>query len=125
MMKTLLFNPIFINPQAYFVFPNLSGSLVQETEVSIEPAIFAGTVEVKVIANGDTSLVKYYSNTNRIDLTGFENSWIRISLYTKLGAAVLGEWKLQVSDPTPPEVDYIYSIKNSTLISNKTLIKNE
>lgn len=64
MMKTLLFNPIFINPQAYFVFPNLSGSLVQETEVSIEPAIFAGTVEVKVIANGDTSLVKYYSNTN-------------------------------------------------------------
>jgi hypothetical protein len=24
-MKTILYNPIFINPQAYYVFPNLNG----------------------------------------------------------------------------------------------------
>lgn len=124
-MKTLLFNPIFINPQAYFVFPNINGSLVQETEVSVEPVMFAGTIEVKVIANGDTSLIRYYKNVSNIDLIEFENSWVRISLYNQLGAVVLGEWKLQISNPTPPEVDYIYLIKNSTLVSNKTLIKNE
>lgn len=124
-MKTLLFNPIFINPQAYFVFPNLNGSLVQETEASIEPVIFAGTIEVKVIANGDTSLIKYYRNVSNIDLTEFEDSWVRISLYTQLGAVVLGEWKLQVFKQIPPEGDYITLIRNSTLIQNKTLIKNE
>jgi hypothetical protein len=37
---------------------------------------------------------------------------------------VLGEWKLQVSTPVPPEVDYIALIRNTTLIQNKTLIKN-
>lgn len=96
-MKTLLFNPIFINPQAYFVFPNINGSLVQETEVSVEPVMFAGTIEVKVIANGDTSLIRYYKNVSNIDLIKFENSWVRISLYNQLGAVVLGEWKLQVT----------------------------
>ena len=96
-MKTLLFNPIFINPQAYFVFPNINGSLVQETEVSVEPVMFAGTIEVKVIANGDTSLIRYYKNVSNIDLIEFENSWVRISLYNQLGAVVLGEWKLQVT----------------------------
>ena len=64
------------------MFPNLNGSLVQETEASIEPVIFAGTIEVKVIANGDTSLIKYYRNVSNIDLTEFEDSWVRISLYT-------------------------------------------
>lgn len=98
---------------------------MQETEVSVEPVMFAGTIEVKVIANGDTSLIRYYKNVSNIDLIEFENSWVRISLYNQLGAVVLGEWKLQISNPTPPEVDYIYLIKNSTLVSNKTLIKNK
>lgn len=123
-MKTLLYNPIFINPWAYIVFPNLGGNLKQEIDSVIEPAIFDGKIEVKTIANGDINLVRYYSNTNKIDLSEFKDSWIRINLYTDLGAVVLGEWKLQVSTPVPPEVDYIVLIKNTTLIQNKTLIKN-
>nr|DAN51020.1 MAG TPA: hypothetical protein [Crassvirales sp.] len=59
--------------------------------------MFAGTIEVKVIANGDTSLIRYYKNVSNIDLIEFENSWVRISLYNQLGAVVLGEWKLQVT----------------------------
>ena len=123
-MKTLLYNPIFINPEAYIVFPNLCGGLKQEIDSVIEPAIFDGKIEVKTIANGDIKLVRYYSNTNKIDLSEFKDSWIRINLYTDLGAVVLGEWKLQVSTPVPPEVDYIALIRNTTLIQNKTLIKN-
>lgn len=49
-MKTLLYNPIFINPQAYIVFPNLCGGLKQEIDSVIEPAIFDGKIEVKTIA---------------------------------------------------------------------------
>lgn len=123
-MKTLLYNPIFINPWAYAVFPNLGGNLKQEIDSVVEPAMFNGTIEVKTIAKGDTKLIRYYSNTNKIDLSEFKDSWIRISLYTDLGAVVLGEWKLQVSTPVPPEVDYIALIRNTTLIQNKTLIKN-
>lgn len=123
-MKTILYNPIFINPQAYYVFPSLNGQLVEQKDTAIEPAKYSGIIEVKVIANGDSKLVRYYSNTNKIDLSEFKDSWIRINLYTDLGAVVLGEWKLQVSTPVPPEVDYIALIRNTTLIQNKTLIKN-
>lgn len=62
-MKTLLYNPIFINPWAYIVFPNLGGNLKQEIDSVVEPAIFDGKIEVKTIANGDINLVRYYSNT--------------------------------------------------------------
>lgn len=123
-MKTILYNPIFINPQAYYVFPSLNGQLVEQKDTAIEPAKYSGIIEVKVIANGDSKLIRYYSNTNKIDLSEFKDSWIRINLYTDLGAVVLGEWKLQVSTPVPPEVDYIALIRNTTLIQNKTLIKN-
>lgn len=61
-MKTLLYNPIFINPWAYIVFPNLGGNLKQEIDSVVEPAIFDGKIEVKTIANGDINLVRYYSN---------------------------------------------------------------
>lgn len=104
-MKTILYNPIFINPQAYYVFPNLNGQLVEQKDATIEPA-------------------RYYSNTNKIDLSEFKDSWIRINLYTDLGAVVLGEWKLQISTPVPPEVNYTVLIKNATLIQNQKLIKN-
>lgn len=123
-MKTILYNPIFINPQAYYVFPSLNGQLVEQKDTAIEPAKYSGIIEVKVIANGDSKLIRYYSNTNKIDLSEFKDSWIRINLYTDLGAVVLGEWKLQISTPVPPEVDYIALIRNTTLIQNKTLIKN-
>lgn len=67
-MKTLLYNPIFINPQAYIVFPNLCGGLKQEIDSVIEPAIFDGKIEVKTIANGDIKLVRYYSNQLSLEI---------------------------------------------------------
>lgn len=48
-MKTILYNPIFINPQAYYVFPRLTRYLQPDNESTAEPANYIGTIEVKVI----------------------------------------------------------------------------
>lgn len=62
-MKTILYNPIFINPQAYYVFPRLTRYLQPDNESTAEPANYIGTIEVKVIAYGDTTLKRTYTNT--------------------------------------------------------------
>lgn len=93
-MKTLLYNPIYINPQAYYVFPRLTSYLQPDTESTLEPANYIGVIEVKVIAHGDTTLKRTYTNTDSIDLSEFNNAWVRISLFTKDGSCVLGEWKI-------------------------------
>ena len=93
-MKTILYNPIFINPQAYYVFPNLNGQLVEQKDVTIEPAKYSGIIEVKVIANGDIHKIRQFKNTDNIDFTEFSESWVRINQYTLEGNIVLGEWKI-------------------------------
>lgn len=93
-MKTILYNPIFINPQAYYVFPNLNGQLVEQKDATIEPAKYSGIIEVKVIANGDIHKIKQFKNTDNIDFTEFSESWVRVNQYTLEGNIVLGEWKI-------------------------------
>ena len=93
-MKTILYNPIFINPQAYYVFPNLNGQLVEQKDATIEPAKYSGIIEVKIIANGDIHKIKQFKNTDNIDFTEFSESWVRINQYTLEGNIVLGEWKI-------------------------------
>lgn len=102
-MKTLLYNPIFVNPQAYYVFPNLSRVQTQEVDSTKEPANYIGTIEVKTIAYGDTNKVQTFTNTSEIDLVNFSNEWVRISLYTILGSVILGEWKLGNFEQEEPE----------------------
>lgn len=95
-METLLYKPLFINPQAYYVFPNINGRLEPKTDSGKEPAIFVGNIEVKTIAYGDIGKKQYFYNTNEIDLSAFSNSLVRISLYTNRGNVVLGEWDLDI-----------------------------
>lgn len=95
-METILYKPLFINPQAYYVFPNISGRLEPKTGSGKEPAIFVGNIEVKTIAHGDIGKKQYFYNTNEIDLSAFSNSLVRISLYTNRGNVVLGEWDLDI-----------------------------
>lgn len=95
-METLLYKPLFINPQAYYVFPNINGRLEPKTDSGKEPAIFVGNIEVKTIAHGDIGKKQYFYNTNEIDLSAFSNSLVRISLYTSRGNVVLGEWDLDI-----------------------------
>lgn len=121
-MKTILYNPIFINPQAYYVFPRLTRYLQPDNESTAEPANYIGTIEVKVIAYGDTTLKRTYSNTDYIDLSEFKNTWIRISLFTKVGSCVLGEWKIGNMESDLPYIDpeVLASLKAVVIVGNKT-----
>lgn len=134
-MKTLLYKPLFINPQAYYVFPNINGRLEPKTGSGKEPAIFVGNIEVKTIAYGDTSKKQYFYNTNEIDLSAFSSSLIRISLYTSRGNVVLGEWNLDVIEEEPgdyidPEVlDSLCGVwimdQNTNESESRNIIKNK
>lgn len=121
-MKTLLYNPIYINPQAYDVFPRLTKYLQPDNESTLEPANYIGTIEVKVISCGDTSLVKTYINTDSIDLIEFKNTWIRISLFTKVGSCILGEWKIGNMESDLPYIDpeVLASLKAVVIVDGKT-----
>lgn len=121
-MKTILYNPIFINPQAYYVFPRLTRYLQPDNESTAEPANYIGTIEVKVIAYGDTTLKRTYTNTDSIDLSEFKNTWIRISLFTKVGSCVLGEWKIGNMESDLPYIDpeVLASLKVVVIVGNKT-----
>lgn len=121
-MKTILYNPIFINPQAYYVFPRLTRYLQPDNESTAEPANYIGTIEVKVIAYGDTTLKRTYTDTNSIDLSEFKNTWIRISLFTRVGSCVLGEWKIGNMESDLPYIDpeVLASLKAVVIVGNKT-----
>lgn len=121
-MKTILYNPIFINPQAYYVFPRLTRYLQPDNESTAEPANYIGTIEVKVIAYGDTTLKRTYTNTDSIDLSEFKNTWIRISLFTKVGSCVLGEWKIGAMESDRPyiEPEVLASLKAVVIVGDKT-----
>lgn len=121
-MKTILYNPIFINPQAYYVFPRLTRYLQPDNESTVEPANYIGTIEVKSIAYGDTTLKRTYSNTDYIDLSEFKNTWIRISLFTKVGSCVLGEWKIGDMQTDLPyiEPEVLASLKAVVVVGNKS-----
>lgn len=121
-MKTILYNSIFINPQAYYVFPRLTRYLQPDNESTSEPANYIGTIEVEVIAYGDTTLKRTYTNTDSIDLSEFKNTWIRISLFTKVGSCVLGEWKIGNMESDLPYIDpeVLASLKAVVIVGNKT-----
>lgn len=92
-MKTILYNPIFINPQAYYVFPRLTRYLQPDNESTAEPANYIGTIEVKVIAYPNMvefrPVIKANANYKityyQIDST---NTWksIKVGDYIVIGA---------------------------------------
>ena len=96
-MKTILYNPIFINPQAYYVFPQLYD--IEKGDSFIEPAIYSGYLLIEDLISNTSSQV---TDTREVDFTEFAGKRIRISQYTNLGAVVLGEWLLPEGEPSGP-----------------------
>lgn len=121
-MKTILYNPIFINPQAYYVFPRLTRYLQPDNESTSEPANYIGQIEVTIIAYGEIGYTEYFEHTNYIDFTNFSNSYVRISLFTRLGACVLGEWKIGTMEGDRPyiEPEVLASLKAVVIVGDKT-----
>lgn len=96
-MKTILYNPIFINPQAYYIFPQLYD--IEKGDSFIEPAAYSGYLIIEDLISNTSSQV---INTREVDFTEFAGKRIRISQYTNLGAVVLGEWLLPEGEPSGP-----------------------
>lgn len=120
-MKTILYNPIFINPQAYYVFPRLTRWLRPDDSYK-EPANYIGQIEVTIIAYGEIGYTEYFEHTNYIDFTNFSNSYVRISLFTRLGSCVLGEWKIGAMEGDRPyiEPEVLASLKAVVIVGDKT-----
>lgn len=96
-MKTILYNPIFINPQAYYVFPQLYN--IEKGDSFIEPAIYSGYLLIEDLISNTSSQV---TDTREVDFTQFAGRRIRISQYTNIGAVVLGEWLLPEGEQSGP-----------------------
>lgn len=96
-MKTILYNPIFINPQAYYVFPQLY--YIEKGDSFIEPAVYSGYLLIEDLTSNTSSQV---TDTREVDFTQFAGKRIRISQYTNIGAVVLGEWLLPEGEPSGP-----------------------
>lgn len=101
-MKTILYQPLFINPQAYFVFPQLYH--IEKGDSYIEPANITGQLIINDLTKVLTSTptLNVVQDTNQVDFGLFKGKHIRISQYTNIGAVVLGKWYIP-GTPTPPE----------------------
>lgn len=101
-MKTILYQPLFINPQAYFVFPQLYH--IEKGDSYIEPANITGQLIINNLSEGLTltPTVNVIRDSDQVDFSLFKGCHIRISQYTNIGAVVLGEWYIP-GTPTPPE----------------------
>ena len=101
-MKTILYQPIFINPQAYFVFPSLYH--IEKGDSFIEPANITGQLIINTLTDDPTltPTILTIKDNNQVDFSIFVGKHIRISQYTNIGAVVLGEWYIP-GTPTPPE----------------------
>lgn len=101
-MKTILYQPLFINPQAYFVFPQLYH--IEKGDSYIEPANITGQLIINDLTQSLTStpILNVVQDTNQVDFGLFKGKHIRINQYTNIGAVVLGEWCIP-GTPTPPE----------------------
>lgn len=91
-MKTILYQPLFINPQAYFVFPQLYH--IEKGDSYIEPANITGQLIINDLTQSLTStpILNVVQDTNQVDFGLFKGKHIRISQYTNIGSVVLGEW---------------------------------
>lgn len=104
-MKTILYQPLFINPQAYFVFPQLYH--IEKGDSYIEPANITGQLIINDLTKVLTSTptLNVVQDTNQVDFGLFKGKHIRISQYTNIGAVVLGEWYIP-GTPEPEQSDW-------------------
>ena len=122
-MKTILYQPLFINPQAYFVFPQLYH--IEKGDSYIEPANITGQLIINDLTQSLTStpILNVVQDTNQVDFGLFKGKHIRISQYTNIGAVALGEWYIP-GTPTPPEPEQPDWFKESIVAWYSPYCKN-
>lgn len=80
-MKTILYQPLFINPQAYFVFPSLYH--IEKGDSYVEPAVYTGQLLIDVVDDSVPSTI--IKDTKQVDFSDYAGKHIRISQYTEYG----------------------------------------
>lgn len=75
-MKTILYQPLFINPQAYFVFPQLYH--IEKGDSYIEPANITGQLIINDLTKVLTSTptLNVVQDTNQVDFGLFKGKHI-------------------------------------------------
>ena len=86
-MKTILYKPIFVNPQAYSILPCIQYPEKGE-ETNIE-ANYTGTLTI----TDSTGLIRSYQNQKVIDLGEYQGI-ITIDNITLDGTVRLGQWDI-------------------------------
>lgn len=84
-MRTILYQPVYINPQAYFAFPSLYH--IEKGDSYVEPAVYTGQLLIDVVDGSASSVI--IKDTRQVDFNDYAGKHIRISQYTDEGAVVL------------------------------------
>lgn len=97
-MKTILYQPLFINPQAYFVFPQLYH--IEKGDSYIEPANITGQLIINDLTKVLTSTptLNVVQDTNQVDFGLFNSDrchyyngkWNKKDLAIGISSIVLG-----------------------------------
>lgn len=133
-MKTILYQPLFINPQAYFVFPQLLYH-IEKGDSFIEPANITGQLIINTLTDDPTltPTILTVKDNNQIDFSIFAGKHIRISQYTNIGA---NEQTIYPGDKQDTDTLFIGTIRKDDsrsfigchgdiLIFNRTLTEYE
>lgn len=122
-MKTILYQPIFINPQAYFVFPQLYH--IEKGDSYIEPANITG----QLIIN---DLTKSLTSTPILDVESFSNG---ITYQTKNSyngtpikfnaTGIKDNSELYIGKLRPTEINGYIGCHSDFLLFNRTLSEDE
>lgn len=78
-MKTILYQPLFINPQAYFVFPQLYH--IEKGDSYIEPANITGQLIINDLTQSLTStpILNVVQDTNQVDFGLFKGKHMNLN----------------------------------------------
>lgn len=103
-VRSVLSNPVFINPQGYLVFPQLANisQVVNVPQKSIEKAVYTGELDI-IIHSGN---IIYNITSNSIEFTTDGECLFTIVQNTDNGSVVLGRWRVSGPELIMPILRY-------------------
>lgn len=100
-MRTILYQPVYINPQAYFVFPSLYH--IEKGDSYVEPAVYTGQLLIDVVDDAD--------QTEQINQ-------IKSNLNAEISRATQAEQNLATTLATKADSEAVYTKQETTDIVN-------
>lgn len=121
-MKTILYQPLFINPQAYFVFPQLYH--IEKGDSYIEPANITGQLIINDLTQSLTStpILNVVQDTNQVDFGLFNGTEIKPGSLDDTDVLIIGAAQRNVNNKIQ---DPYIGCHGNILIFNRTLTEYE